>query len=128
MEVITNRANTVAFRECALKYVSWDCTNSGWAVAPLVKCLNEEDWELYGCRTRDWRTRPGTERCGARFGECLCHTNAVVRGNALYALGRFAQNARSATPSIMEMLVDRDIYGRQGATNALRRIAPDLSA
>ncbi len=46
MEVITNRANTVAFRACALKYVRWDCTNSAWAVAPLAKCLDEQDWEI----------------------------------------------------------------------------------
>ena len=107
MAVITNRANTVAFRECALKYVSWDCTNSAWAVAPLIRCLNEEDWEIVSGAARAIGELAQEPNIAVPvLVASLRHPNRSVRYNAAYSLGRFGTNAQSAAPAIMEMFTD----------------------
>ena len=128
MAVITNRANTVAFRECALKYVSWDCTNSAWAVAPLIRCLNEEDWEIVSGAARAIGELAQEPNIAVPvLVASLRHPNRSVRYNAAYSLGRFGTNAQSAAPAVMEMVTDiDDVYGRMQVTNVLRRIAPAL--
>jgi hypothetical protein len=53
-------------------------------------------------------------------------SDRIVRLNALSGLGAFGQDARAVTPMLVECLGDSDSAARVAATNALRRIAPEV--
>jgi HEAT repeat protein len=66
------------------------------------------------------------EVCVPKLGELLQHTNSHVRYVGVMALHSFGQKARPALPILLERLNDVDVWVRESATNAVRRIAPEV--
>ena len=127
VQVITNTSNPPEFRACATKYVEWEATNSGWAVEPLVGCLQEKDPELVAGIARDLGAlKQEPEIAVPALTKKLQDFAGYVRFNAAWSLGEFGSAARSAMPALVDMLNDPDIHGRKVATNAIKKIAPEV--
>ena len=56
------------------------------------------------------------------------HSRTILCVDATIALGKFEAQARTAVPTILELLNDNEANIRVAATNALKQIDPDAAA
>jgi HEAT repeat protein len=102
-------------------------TNALPAVPMLVKTLADEDWipAQAACWTLG-ALRAEPELVVPALAKLVEGPKAGCRMPALVALGRFGAEARAALPAVVKALNDSDAEVREAATNAVRKIAPEV--
>lgn len=109
----------------ALGQMGYLGTNAHPAVLFFIRCLEDPEFAVGAA---DILGRLGLENdisVPALVG-CLQSTNSSLREWGAISLGRFGQTARTAVPDLLKALADSEADVRDEATNALRKIAPEV--
>jgi HEAT repeat protein len=125
LSVMTNRANNA--RLYAISAVESLGTNAAPAIPTLIALLQDPDHDanffaasaLGGLRLQPQLAVPALQRL-------LQDGRSQARYVAIISLGMFRSEARSAVPDLMPFLNDPSHHVRSSATNALRKIAPEV--
>jgi HEAT repeat protein len=102
-------------------------TNALPAVPMLVETLADEDWipAQAACWTLG-ALRAEPELVVPALAKLVEGPKAGCRMPALVALGRFGERAHAALPAVVRAFNDSDPEVREAATNAVRKIAPEV--
>ena len=102
-------------------------TNALPAVPMLVETLADEDWipAQAACWTLG-ALRAEPELVVSALVKLVEGPKAGCRMPALVALGRFGERAHGALPAVVKAFNDSDLEVREAATNAVRKIAPEV--
>ena len=114
-------------RLAALVQINCLGTNAAPAAPLLLECVGDADWRIAGNTAEiagKLRFRPATSV--PAIANLLYRPEPFLRRVALLALAELAKDARPAVPSLKDALNDSDFGVRLEATNALRRIAPEV--
>lgn len=123
--VTTNMQATT--RLAALARISCLGSNAAPAAPLLLACLEDADWRIAG-NAAEIVGKLGfePEKSVPAIADLLHRPEPVLRRVALLSLAEFGQEARSAVPCLLDALNDSDFGIRRGATNVLRKIAPEV--
>jgi HEAT repeat protein len=115
----------VVYYFVAEEYKNMNCASN--AVPMLLGCLKDPDAQVVaGAASKLGYVglEPGV--CVPALTNLLQHTNHSVQTCAIDSLGRFGSDSRSASTVLAAYLSDPDRDIRLRATNALRKIAPEV--
>jgi hypothetical protein len=102
-------------------------TNGLSAVPVLLRCLEDgDDRVVRGAAGALGSLAVEPDRCVPALAGLLQQTNSAVRSVGVFALFCFGKEARPAVPGLVGCLGDSDPLIRRVATNALRKIAPEV--
>jgi hypothetical protein len=128
LDVLTNRQAYARRLHFGLVTVMGRLGTNVSVMAPeVIEALKSKDPETVATAA----TMLGEMRAEAKLAvpaltNCLQSLDAQIRLHAVYALGKFGPGARSAVPCLIECLRDPNQSVHEAATNALKRVAPEV--
>jgi HEAT repeat protein len=124
---LTNSQSSSRHRQSAAWGIGTMESNAAPAIPLLIGCLRDEKSGTAICAaTALGRMKIEPAIVVPALTESLGSSNQDMRRIVADFLPNFGNDARMAIPKLVSMLVDPDFTVRQGVTNALQKIAPEV--
>jgi hypothetical protein len=125
IDVMTNRANSVALRATAARCVGYIDSKTNPAVPFLLQCLQERDVRLSEAAAESLaELHAAPDKVVPILTNLVQNSNPTIRLLSLDHLGAYGEAANVAAPAVFMRLDDPDAEVRQMARHTLYRIDP----
>jgi len=124
---LTNNQSSSRHRQSASFAIGTMESNAAPAIPLLIRCLHDENSGTAICAVAALgRMKIEPAIVVPALTEALESSNRGMRRIVVDYLPNFGNEARPAVPKLVSLLVDPDFTVREGVTNALHRIAPEI--